>query len=147
MDTQVITLPETFDELLKTFIEKDVGLCCIKGKMVYFGTLKDVAKKCISLSEKGTLKTIPISYVCSLNIPEQHNFKPDSTFAKNDTELFRKYHNFMNQTVTIRRKVGNTWDETGIIKHIAKDYMVIYNDYDNALYYLYATVDLDIIPR
>ena len=51
MDTQ-IKLPESFSELLSTFCGKNIGLCCTKGKKVYFGVLKDVSKKSIAIDIK-----------------------------------------------------------------------------------------------
>lgn len=146
MDTQ-IKLPKTFPELLSTFCGKNVGICCTKGKKVYFGTLKDVARKCITIEEKGIHKTIPISHISSLNLTKEDNFSPDVDFAKSDSELYNQYQNFLGQKVTIRRKDNMPWDEVGIIKHIAKDYIVILDTYDNVLNYMYANVEWDMIPR
>ena len=146
MDTQ-IKLPETFSDLLSIFQGKNVGVCCIKGKKVYFGTLTDVAKKSIAIKEKGVLKTIPLCHVSSLSLTKEDNFSPDSVFAETDSELFNKYKQFVEKNVTVRRKDNLPWDETGIIKHIGKDYIVVLNDYDKVLNYMYANVEWDMIPR
>lgn len=146
MDTQ-IRLPETFCELLSTFCGKNVGVCCTKGKKVYFGTLTDVARKSITIKEKGVLKTIPLSHVSSLSLTQGDNFSPDSTFAETDSKLFNQYREFIGKNVTVRRKDNLPWDETGIIKHIGKDYIVVLNDYDKVLNYMYANVEWDMIPR
>lgn len=139
------TLPLVFSELLKTYIDKEICICCLEGQMNFFGKLLKVRKNSIILLEKDKSKySIAIENIYCFQPTLAYSLHPETQFTQPNTILSQDLHRYLGKNVILRQKCGNVCSTEGIIKYIGEDYIVILNHYNKALNYLYADEELQI---
>ena len=137
-----MTLPLKFSELLNTYLNNSIGVCCLEGHIFYYGKLVKVRKNSIVLFEKGINYSIDIEKIYCFTPAPAYAIHTKTHFEQSKTTLYFDLQRYLGKTVMIRQKGEITCSTEGEIKFIGKDYIVMLNYYDNALTYIHADENL-----